>query len=282
MTSEFQSLGQMLAMPGWTVSAVMSAAASALVVRVGFLTAPAGIVAACFGTILLSLGGWSWAVTVLVGFLLTSMLSRRRDRIERNTPNRLRAKRNTRQIIANASLLPALAVTTTLVDDLGAVQATFLGTASALCGDTWATALGTVSTRRPVLITTFRPVQPGTPGAVSVLGLVAAIVAALVLAFVFIVAEGTMSTPATGGLVLASACGALAGSVADSVLGATCQGRYRSGEGTITDHPFDHNGHPNEFFKGWRWLTNDLVNFVGALTGGAAGFMSWWATNATG
>jgi uncharacterized membrane protein len=61
----------------------------------------------------------------------------------------------------------------------------------------------------------------------------------------------------------------LAGSLLDSVLGATLQYRGRDpATGAITEKRRVA-GRPTEHVSGWRWLDNDAVNFVAGLAAGA-------------
>jgi uncharacterized membrane protein len=77
-------------------------------------------------------------------------------------------------------------------------------------------------------------------------------------------------------LVLAMAAG-LAGSLVDSLLGATIQGVYYcpSCEKETERHPVHVCGTPTSPLRGWRWLNNDLVNFVASLTGAAVAAAGW-------
>jgi uncharacterized membrane protein len=65
------------------------------------------------------------------------------------------------------------------------------------------------------------------------------------------------------GLAGAATLGGLAGSLLDSLLGATVQAIYYShGRTKTTEKPVDPDGTPNEHVRGWSWLNNDWVNFI--------------------
>ncbi len=105
--------------------------------------------------------------------------------------------------------------------------------------DTVSSEIGQVLGGRPRMITTFRTVDPGTDGAVSVVGTLAGTGAAVVVA-----AIGTLALSGGPGLFWISAAGGVFGLFFDSLLGATLERR--------------------------GWLNNDAVNFLS--TAGAAVF----------
>jgi uncharacterized protein (TIGR00297 family) len=84
--------------------------------------------------------------------------------------------------------------------------------------DTIASEIGKAWGRQTYLVSTLKPVPPGTPGAMSLEGTAAGIVGALVLAGIAIAVE---LVPAT--TLVPIVLGATAGSLAESVLGATLE-----------------------------------------------------------
>ncbi len=105
--------------------------------------------------------------------------------------------------------------------------------------DTVSSEVGQAFGGRPVLVTTMRRVEPGTDGAVSVLGTLSGVLGGAVVAAVGCWAMHL----GVYGAVVATGCGIL-GFVADTVLGATVERR--------------------------GWLGNDLVNFASTLVAAAA------------
>jgi uncharacterized protein (TIGR00297 family) len=110
--------------------------------------------------------------------------------------------------------------------------------------DTVASEIGKAWGRRTVLIVSFRPVPPGTPGAISLEGTIANVVAAAALAALAI-AIGVIPTP-MGWIVVAAA---LLGSLVESVLAATLEHR--------------------------SILNNDLLNFITTGVAAAAAVWMW-------
>ncbi len=246
-----------------------------------FLTLPAAIAAALIGGVVLVFGGWDWGAATAGAFFATSLLSRHRDRIEQNTSVHANARRKFLQVVANGIALALLAVIHgTRGGEYSGVDAAFLGCVGAVAGDTWATAVARFSSKEPRLITSGRRVPAGTPGAVSFIG-VALTAAAGVFASVlyFSVSMIVYSEISPRAYIVTLSCAALTGAVVgplfDSYLGAACQARYVDPNGQLTDHPFSNDGRSNRYVGGWRWLSNDLVNFSNSVAGAASAYIVW-------
>ena len=76
---------------------------------------------------------------------------------------------------------------------------------------------------------------------------------------------------------LLAVAGGLAGSLFDSLLGATVQGIYYCEHcAKETENAIHRCGHTTRLVRGWRWLNNDLVNFSASLLGGlVASLLAW-------
>ncbi len=140
----------------------------------------------------------------------------------------------------------------------------YAGSLAAVTADTWGTEVGILFRGRPVDIRTFHRVEPGTSGGVSLPGMVGAISGALVIA--------VSSYPLLDyadilrGMELVIIAG-LIGSLSDSFFGSTVQIQYKCCScGKITERKI-HCDAPATYLRGFRWITNDVVNLVCAVAG---------------
>jgi uncharacterized membrane protein len=146
----------------------------------------------------------------------------------------------------------------------------FAASLAAVTADTWATELGVLSPSLPRLITSWKPVERGTSGAISLYGTMAAAVGAA-----FIAILGALLGPVGRGwasleiIIIAGLLGALF----DSFLGATVQAIYRCPQcdKETERHPLHTCGTETVQIHGWSWLNNDMVNLGCALVGAVVG-----------
>jgi len=159
--------------------------------------------------------GWRGLLLLLCFFVSSSLLSKK-------------TSRNHRQVIANGGIAALSAL-------LGSWLA-FAGSLAAATADTWATEIGRFSPTPPRLITNGARVPAGTDGGMTLLGTVGGIAGAGLIAGLSLVLgqRGTLAIGVAG----------VVGTLLDSLLGATVQGKV-------------------------RWMDNDAVNLVATLTGAA-------------
>ena len=128
------------------------------------------------GTIVLGFGGWVPAGAVVFFFFASSLITRSKKG-KRNHSRKIRddlIRRDGYQVWANGFWLALFSilwfVTGMHAALVGAITA--IATANA---DTWATEIGMRNPGKTVKITTFREVEPGTDGGVSIKGTMAAL-----------------------------------------------------------------------------------------------------------
>jgi len=204
--------------------------------------------------------GLSWpGLAVLFAFFLSgSLLTQLAERRAGASGGRRGPRRTARQVWANGGIAGVAAL-------LGSWTAA-AGALAAAAADTWATEIGAFSPFPPRLITTGAPVTRGTSGGITALGTAGGVVGAAVIALVTGWVEPRSIAPGSATLVAAGVLGMLA----DSVLGATVQGKYRCpGCGAQFEHRKSVCHEPVRLIRGWRWLDNDGVNFAATLVGAA-------------
>jgi uncharacterized membrane protein len=151
---------------------------------------------------------------------------------------------------------------------------------AAVNADTWATEIGVLNPHSPRMITTGKPAERGASGAVSLLGTLAALGgAALVGLFAALLPPSNLPSEITSGgmLLLTAALGGLAGSLFDSLLGATVQAIYYcpTCQKETERHPQHTCGSLTQPRRGWRWLNNDGVNFLCSIAGALVAVALW-------
>jgi uncharacterized membrane protein len=150
----------------------------------------------------------------------------------------------------------------------------FAGAMAAVNADTWGTELGVLSPSDPRLIINGKSVAKGTSGAVTLIGYLASLAGAGLIA---VAAAIFTPTSPEAIIILIVILGGLAGATIDSILGATLQGIYfcQHCSKETESSPLHHCGTKTTHIRGWRWLNNDLVNLVCSLVGAGVAVSAW-------
>ncbi len=236
----------------------------------GSLTPSGWLGAIITGTLTFGFGGWAWGLTLIAFFLSSSALSHFRQAHKQALAGEKFEKggrRDLAQTLANGGIGALLALAYGLSGTPIALLAAFAGVMATVTADTWATELGVLSLQPPRLITSLRTVEPGTSGGITLYGLLASSTGALMIGLVLLLLIAIEIGSWQPWLLPAALMGGLAGSLADSLLGATAQAIYQSPSGE-TERRLAHDGTPNPALRGWRWMNNDLVNLLSSVVGG--------------
>ena len=213
-------------LPGVTarlLPAVLVNAGFAAVAWLEHAVTPSGaIVGALIGITIYVGAGWEGFVLLLATFAAAVVSSK--IGWERKTALGIAEERSGRRGAGNALANCGVAAVAAIVAVTSPHQAqawlAIVASLTAGAADTVASEIGKVWGRRTFLVTGFRPVPPGTSGAVSLEGTVANVVAALALAALG--AALGLVAPSTIPLIVVAA---LVGAFVESALGATLEGR---------------------------------------------------------
>jgi uncharacterized protein (TIGR00297 family) len=247
------------------------------------------------GTTIFGFGGWVWGALLIVFFVLSSLLSHYKATVKAHLAEKFAKgyQRDLSQTLANGGAGALMAFAFFFYPN-PMILAAYVGVIATVNADTWATELGVLSRRPPRLLTTWRPVEPGTSGGISLQGTLASTAGALAIglaAAIFLAIDGILGGTVNtflqlegipGGvlLVLPAVIGGVIGSLFDSLLGATVQAIYYSpNRQKETEKKIDVDGTTNVHKRGWRWLTNDWVNFLSSLVGMLVAIVVWKALN---
>jgi uncharacterized membrane protein len=224
-------------------------------------------------------GGWVWGVLVLMFFLTTIIWSHfGRDRKALLLDRLLgHARIGWIQVTGQLGWGCILALLAILGQHFIGFTGAFVGVIAAANADTWATEIGVLSRQQPRLVNNGRLVAAGTPGAVSLLGLVSAsggawLTGFTALAFYFMIAtfDERIWTSSLIWLPIGATLGGLVSSVVDSFLGSVLQGMYYCEHcQRISEDAVHQCGLPAKQIRGWSWLTSQGVDLVASLVSAA-------------
>jgi len=262
------------------IGVALSSLIGFLAIRRGSLDRSGALGAVLVGTSVFGFGGWVWGLILIVFFLSSSALSH----FKASRKAHLAAKfakghrRDLGQTLANGGVGALLAFAFAVWPD-PILFCAFVGAMATVNADTWATELGVLGPTPPRLVTSGRIVEVGTSGGVSWLGLLASAAGALtigVAALVFTAAARISDTAANLDshwiLIPVALAGGVAGSLLDSLLGASVQAVYHCPACNKETEAAVHScGTPTHHQRGWRWLNNDLVNLISSAVGALVG-----------
>ena len=253
---------------GFTLAVVVAAGAYAA----GSLSRSGALAAVAVGTLTFGIGGWLPGALLLLFFVSSSLLSRVGGARKRSVAAAFAkgGRRDHGQVLANGALAALLSVGYGLTGD-SLWLAGLAGALAAVNADTWATELGVLSRQSPRMVTTGAAVEPGTSGAVSPQGVWAALGGALLISGTAAIAAGSPW------VALIAAASGVAGSLFDSLLGATVQSIYTcpACAKETERHPLHTCGTATVPLRGWRWLDNDGVNFGASVVGALVSTGLW-------
>lgn len=232
--------------------------------------------AAIVGIIIFGIGGWQWAILLLAFFLTSSALSRafknhKQDLSEKFSKGN---QRDAGQVFGNGGVATAFVLIHALYPESSLGWVGFAASLAAVNADTWATELGVLNPTPPRVITDLRKrVEKGTSGGVSLFGMFASLSGSALIALLAVLLS-PINTLSTSYFLLITAAG-MAGSLLDSLLGATVQAMYYcpTDQKETEKHPLHTCGTKTIHTRGWAWLNNDLVNLACAMFGSIAALM---------
>jgi len=224
--------------------------------------------------------GWAWAALLVTYFVASSIVSAvGRARKEARTAPIVEkgGERDAAQVMANGGVFAAAAIATAALA-IPAFWATIIacaaaGALAASAADTWGTEVGVLAGGVPRSILSRTIVLPGESGGVTWTGTLGGAAGATFVAGVAALLGLARGAP------LAPLVAGMAGSLMDSMLGATVQARRRCDAcDTLTERDVHDCGAATRHARGVRWIDNDVVNLSATATGfvvaGALG--AWW------
>ncbi len=234
----------------WLLAFALNGVLIALAQRLPLLTPAGWCHAAILGTLLWGcLGPRGWLAVVaylLLGSLVTRLGFRRKQ--ERGLAEARGGRRGPENVWGSAATGALLALAVPLVPPtwVEPLLIAFAASFAAKLADTCGSEIGKRWGRHTLLITSLRPVPPGTEGAISLEGTAASLVGSAVMA---LLARSLGLLPDGRALLLVVVVG-LAATLVESLIGATAQGR-------------------------WHWLGNEVVNALQTALAALLALLLW-------
>ncbi|MCS7129745.1 MAG: DUF92 domain-containing protein [Candidatus Caldarchaeum sp.] len=221
------------------------------------------------------MGGRSYFLALLVFFVVAGFTTRYRYREKYGEAGR--GIRTWSNVLANglaAAIIPLLGYLS--FTNSSATLAMYLGAVSSVFSDTMSTEVGLLSKSQPRMITTLKPASPGTPGAVSLLGLAAGFFTGFILAAAVLLygVFFELSLP-THVILVVSVLAGFSGSLFDSVFGGLFQSRYRCEVCGRAVEVKKHCGGQTVYVSGSRLVNNEVVNLLTSIYGAFVAFVVW-------
>jgi len=257
--------------------------------RRDLLSSSGAVAVAAISALTFGAGGWVWGTLCLVVLVSSGLSSTYASTYKEPTRRNLgvRQARDGSRVVVAMGWATAVALLNLLAPGDADVFAAFVGALAATNADVWASEMGMLSSQVPRLITSRRRVAAGTPGAISVLGVVAALVGGWLVGFLgllLVVIRAWITNLRWDRTLLwlpiAATTGGMAGSLLDSFLGAAAQGIYYCERcETETEQRIHFCGESARQIRGWAWLTSDGIDLVSSIVGAAvvAGALYWLA-----
>lgn len=212
------------------------------------ITIPGIIAAYIMGVIITFIGG-IYAFVALAGTFVLTILS---DKLKKSKSDETR---NLWQMICNIFVATLTLVLFSIYKNDGYLALYYAVIASSLA-DTLASSIGSLSKKKPISIKTFKRVNTGESGAVSLLGIEASLAGGL-----FIGGVSFLYFKSFYILLIVTFLG-LFGSLVDSFLGATIQGKFRCVICKKHIEESVHCGKRAKLMQGLSFVDNNVVNLL--------------------
>lgn len=229
------------------------------------------------GTVVYTWGSPYWYGLLLAFFISSSLLSHFQKANKGEVENLFdkTGKRDAVQVLANGGIGALLVLLSFFSHDTMPFMIFYLGVIATVNADTWGTELGVLSGQSPRHVLTWKRMERGGSGGISTLGTVSSFVGGLFIggcAAVFLYFESGVWESYW---ILIGAASGLFGSLLDSVLGASVQRMYVCSVCNRETEKSLHCSSPTLPIRGYTWCSNDFINALSSLGGGAVAWILW-------
>jgi uncharacterized protein (TIGR00297 family) len=225
------------------------------------LTMSGALAAAVVGVSVALAYGYSGLYVLGIFFVSSSFWSKykRDQKAKIEQKHEKGARRDWQQVFANGGIASLCSLLFYFKDHHFWILAFSIAIASAN-SDTWASEIGALSKKAPLFIRNLKRAEKGTSGAISLLGTLAAVGGALLIAVV----SGYLFELSFNEIFLILFCGFF-GNVIDTLCGAFLQATYHCENCTAVSEKKVHCGQSTRLIRGFAIMNNDVVNFLSCL-----------------
>jgi uncharacterized protein (TIGR00297 family) len=223
-----------------------------------------GALSACFlGCFVYISGGFVFLTGLFVFYFSSSYMTKykknKKDILTKDLHEKS-GKRDGIQVMANGGIPLAIALIY-LINPEELLITLYFVAFSASTSDTWASEIGVLSQKRPVSILTFKKIEKGISGGISVLGIMFSFFGSFFIAIFYVLTRFQFLDLEIliENFILISILGFL-GSIIDSFIGATIQPLYLNKNTNKHTEKFKEGS--TKKIKGIKFFNNDVVNFV--------------------
>ncbi|WP_377888491.1 DUF92 domain-containing protein [Alkalihalobacillus sp. R86527] len=213
--------------------------------------------------------GFGWKGLILLGvFFVTSTVWSKYKSGRKNAIKQIVVKgaaRDEYQVLANGGAAAFAGIMMGISHSIFWL-AFFVAALATSNADTWASELGVLSKKNPFHVLKLKIVPPGTSGAVSMLGFLASIIAASLIAGVGYPIYGFSLE-----LFIVSTAAGILGCIIDTIIGASIQEEFYCKYCSMKTEHLEHCGHRTIKSRGIAGINNDVVNLISSIFGGLAG-----------
>ena len=262
----------------WIVGALCALLVSTAAYWKKSLSLSGAVAATIMGTVYFAAGNLFWFGILLIFFGSSSVISKFRHslKVELEKSYAKTGRRDAGQVLANGGLGMLLCILNAIWPHPEWAYI-FIGVMATVTADTWATEIGSLSTRPPRSVLNGKVLTVGTSGGISILGSTAAATGGAMIGgfawFFETLSTWDFQLQALLIWILIGLVAGLAGAFTDSILGASIQVMYQcrvcGKEVEVTRHC----GHTAKQIRGWIRINNDVVNVWSSMVGGIVGLL---------
>jgi len=223
-------------------------------VRKKALTLDGAIAASFLGLWVLWFAGPIWLIPLFFFFITGTLWGRLSKSKAQATDVKHGKARDYLQVLCNGGIYAALATFNNTAEQ--EIILTLMLISMAICtADTWSSEIGIYFRWKTYDILRLQSVPVGLSGGISLPGTIGGFLGAAAMA---LLGNAILYNRVNIYFLLIITLGGFAGMLLDSILGASVQARYQNKQTQLLSDNKDANNH---LINGWRWMTNDAVNF---------------------